>query len=93
MSRGCSDNTPWSGEEGTELEPALLACYDIAGRTPKTRIVDSPRMGKGECAVVVDGFNVYAGELPHGPFPRRIGTEFGITRAGRSVGKAVSTTQ
>lgn len=29
---------------------------DMAGRAPKTRIVHGPRLGKGECAVIVDGF-------------------------------------
>ncbi len=61
-----------SGEEGTELEPALLACYDIAGKAPKTRIVDGPRMGKGECAVVLDGFNVYAGDAIDGRDRNRV---------------------
>ena len=53
-------------EVESEIEPALLACYDIAGRAPKKRIVDGPRLGKGECAVVVDGFNVYAGDAIDG---------------------------
>ena len=33
-----------SNDEGeSEIEAALLSCYDIAGRAPKTRIVDGPR--------------------------------------------------
>jgi putative transposase len=61
-----------SDDGDTEIEPALLSCYDIAGKAPKTRIVDSPRMGKGECAVVVDGFNVYAGDAIDGRDRKRI---------------------
>ncbi len=45
-----------------EIEPSLLACYDIAGRAPKKRIEHGPRLGRDECAVVVEGFNVYAGD-------------------------------
>ncbi|MBK9262277.1 MAG: transposase [Polyangiaceae bacterium] len=34
--------------------------------------MDGPRLGKGECAVVVDGFNVYAGDSIDGRDRRRI---------------------
>ncbi len=55
-----------------EIEPALLACYDIAGRAPRKRIVDGPRLGQGECAVVVEGFNVFAGDSIDGRDRQRI---------------------
>lgn len=50
----------------------MASCYDIAVRAPKTRIVDGPHLGKGECAVVVDGFNVYAGDSIDGRARQRI---------------------
>jgi hypothetical protein len=43
-----------SGGVRNEIDAALGACYDIAGKAPRVRVVDDPRMGKGECAVVVD---------------------------------------
>jgi Putative transposase len=49
-----------------------LACYDIAGRAPKKRFVDGPRLGKGETAVFVDGFNVYAGDAIDGRDRKRV---------------------
>ena len=54
--KGAEDGA--SSDDEREIEPSLLACYDIAGKAPKKRIEDGPRLGKGECAVVVDGFNV-----------------------------------
>jgi Putative transposase len=59
-------------EAESEIEPALLACYDIAGRAPKKRIVEGPRLGKGEMAVIVDGFNVYAGDAIDGRDRKRV---------------------
>ena len=70
--KGRSADGASNDEAESEIEPALLSCYDIAGRAPKTRIVDGPRLGKGECAVVVDGFNVYAGDSIDGRDRRRI---------------------
>jgi len=61
-----------SGDARNEIDAALGACYDIAGKAPRVRVVDDPRMGKGECAVVVDGFNVYAGDAIDGRDRRRL---------------------
>ena len=38
----------------------------MAARAPKKLLVDGQRMGKGEIAVVVDGYNVYAGDAIDG---------------------------
>jgi hypothetical protein len=56
--RGRTSDSESSGEEGSEIEPALGACYDVPARAPKKQVVDGPRLGKGECAVIVDGFKV-----------------------------------
>ncbi|MBK9261456.1 MAG: transposase [Polyangiaceae bacterium] len=61
-----------NGDEGSVIDSALGACYEVAARTPKTRRVDPPRMGKGECAVVVQGFNVYAGDAIDGRDRKRV---------------------
>jgi len=70
--KGRSIDGASNDEAEGEIERALLSCYDIAGRAPKKRIEDGPRLGKGECAVVVDGFNVYAGESIDGRDRQRI---------------------
>ena len=70
--KGRSEEGASNDEVDSEIEPSLLACYDIAGRAPKKRIEDGLRLGKGECAVVVEGFNVYAGDSIDGRDHRRI---------------------
>ncbi|MBK9261998.1 MAG: transposase [Polyangiaceae bacterium] len=70
--RGRTSDSESSGEEGSEIEPALGACYDVAARAPKKQVVDGPRVGKGACAVIVDGFNVYAGDAIDGRDRKRV---------------------
>lgn len=69
--KGPSDKES-NGEGDGEIEPALAACYDVAAQAPKKVIVDGHRMGKGEIAVVVDGFNVYAGDAIDGRDRKRV---------------------
>jgi hypothetical protein len=39
--KGRSVDGASNDEAESEIEPALLSCYDIAGRAPKTRMKDS----------------------------------------------------
>ena len=70
--RGRISDSESNGDAAGEVEPALGACYDVAARAPKKVIVDGHRMGKGEIAVVVDGFNVYAGDAIDGRDRKRM---------------------
>ena len=70
--RGRTSNEQSNGDGAGEIEPALGACYDVAARAPKKVIVDGHRMGKGEIAVIVDGFNVYAGDAMDGRDRKRV---------------------
>lgn len=70
--RGRTSDSESNGDGAGEIEPALFACYDVAARAPKKVSVDGHRMGKGEIAVVVDGFNVYAGDAIDGRDRKRV---------------------
>ena len=70
--RGRTSDSESNGEGDGEIEPALAVCYDVAAQAPKKVIGDGHRMGKGEIAVVVDGFNVYAGDAIDGRDRKRV---------------------
>ena len=70
--RGRTSDRESNGDGAGEIEPGLFACYDVAARAPKKVMVDGHRMGKGEMAVVVDGFNVYAGDAIDGRDRKRV---------------------
>ena len=59
-----------SVQEGDDQ--ALLACYDAAARTPKTRLVDPRRLRSDERVAVVAGFNVHAGAAIDGRDRKRV---------------------
>jgi hypothetical protein len=56
----------------SDVEPALFACYKLASRAPKTRVVDRGRMRPYERIAVVLGFNVHASASIDGRDRKRI---------------------
>jgi hypothetical protein len=70
--RGRSIEGLSNGEEGGDVDQALLACYGIAARAPATRIVEPGRMRADERVAVVAGFNVHAGAAIDGRDRKRV---------------------
>ena len=53
-------------------DQALLACYDAAAKTPKTRVINAGRLRPDERVAVVMGFNVHAGAAIDGRDRQRV---------------------